>query len=279
MNPDGGQPPGAIGNEDAPRGPNTIAQGLDVLIVIPHLGPGGAQRVASLLANHWQRGDRRVGLLTLYDEPPDAQDLNPDIVRLSIEDRRLQSAPARRARFLGLGSKAIQFDQERPWVREAVAQLSTALRPVVAWLRAGAGKVKSNLRIVQRVRSIRAVFSRHEPPVVISFLGATNIQTVLAAYRLPCKVVISERNDPALQALNPPWERLRPIVYPRADLVTANSCGAVESLGAYVAAKRLRQVQNPLMILPCDTHYRRHQPRLISVARLVHQKGIPPRHR
>lgn len=236
MNPDDGQLHGAIGGEDVPRRAKADGQRLDLLIVIPHLGPGGAQRVASLLANHWQLGDRRVGLVTLYDEPPDAHELSPDIVRLSMTEPRLRTVPGRRSRILG-------------WVQ--------------------------TLRVLfQRILSLRAVFRQHKPPVVISFIGATNIQTVLAAYRLPCKVVISERNDPALQALNPPWERLRPIVYPRADMVTANSLGAVESLGAYVAAKRLRQVQNPLMIRPCDTRCRRHQPRLISVARLVHQKGI-----
>lgn len=265
MNPDDGQLPGAIGGEDVPRRAKADGQRLDLLIVIPHLGPGGAQRVASLLANHWQLGDRRVGLVTLYDEPPDAHELSPDIVRLSMTEPRLRTIRGRRPRIPG-------------WVQTLRVRLSPALSPLkgpyIAATKVGIGRIKSSIQIFQRILSLRAVFRQHKPPVVISFLGATNIQTVLAAYRLPCKVVISERNDPALQALNPPWERLRPIVYPRADMVTANSLGAVESLGAYVAAKRLRQVQNPLMIRPCDTRCRRHQPRLISVARLVHQKGI-----
>jgi glycosyltransferase involved in cell wall biosynthesis len=114
----------------------------------------------------------------------------------------------------------------------------------------------------------------HQSPVVISFLGATNIQTVVAARGLATKVIISERNDPALQQLNPPWERLRPVYYPEADIVTANSAGAVRTLGQFVPKGKLRQVPNALVIPPCPAGIDPHQKRFIAVARLVDQKGI-----
>ncbi len=235
---------------------------LDLLIVVPHLGPGGAQRVASLLANHWQQGDRQIGLLTLYDEPLDAQTLNPQVVRLSLAQPGFHKVPVRRLR------------RPRPKTTQTGTMQPRSNRAIVGPIGAGVGKVRSLVGILRRIARLRALFKLHEPRVIISFIGATNIQTILAAHRLRCKVVISERNDPALQALDPPWEGLRPIVYPRADLVTANSLGAVQTLAAHVPSTRLRQVRNPLKLRPCPAECRRRQPRLIAVARLVHQKGI-----
>lgn len=48
------------------------------------------------------------------------------------------------------------------------------------------------------------------------------------------RVVISERNDPARQVLAPPYHALRPVFYKRADAVTANTRGALETMSAYV---------------------------------------------
>ncbi len=282
MSSDHGQPPGT-GLQPSPA---VLGRPFDLLIVIPHLGPGGAQRVASLLANHWQKGDRQIGLLTLYDEPADAQTLSPQVIRLSLAQPISRGVRGRRHRLRRLHAIAIKLGLDG---------LLRLKRTVVGPIRRPAGAVKSYLRNLDRVFRVsaqrfpaaaavfragycvlrlRALFKRHKPRVIISFLGATNIQTILAAHRLRCKVVISERNDPAMQALKPPWEGLRPIVYPRADLVTANSQGAVQTLAAYVPSTRLRQVPNPLMLRTCAAEWRRHQPRLIAVARLVHQKGI-----
>ena len=53
------------------------------------------------------------------------------------------------------------------------------------------------------------------------------------------RVVISERNDPTRQELQEPWRSLRPRVYPLADLITANSHGALRELTNYCPAEKL----------------------------------------
>ncbi|WP_295888243.1 glycosyltransferase [uncultured Thiohalocapsa sp.] len=126
----------------------------------------------------------------------------------------------------------------------------------------------------RRVRMLRKRIEHYRPSVVISFLGGTNIQTILACQGLPCRVIISERNDPALQELDSPWEFMRARCYRRADLITANSSGAVDSLRHFVPSERLRQVPNPLLVPSCPNDVVRWGHRLVTVARLVDQKGI-----
>jgi glycosyltransferase involved in cell wall biosynthesis len=126
----------------------------------------------------------------------------------------------------------------------------------------------------RRVRMLRERIEHYRPSVVISFLGGANIQTILASQGLPCRVIISERNDPALQQLDPPWEFMRARCYQRADLITANSAGALDTLRIFVPSERLRQVPNPLSVPPCPANVVRSGKRLVTVARLVEQKGI-----
>jgi glycosyltransferase involved in cell wall biosynthesis len=123
-----------------------------------------------------------------------------------------------------------------------------------------------------RVRWLRRRFQERRPRAIISFLGGYNIETLLAARGLGIRVVISERNDPALQRLGPPWQRLRPKIYPEADLVTANSAGALQHM-PYVPEAKRRQVANPLSIPHCPPQIERGQNRLVYVGRLIEQKA------
>jgi glycosyltransferase involved in cell wall biosynthesis len=130
----------------------------------------------------------------------------------------------------------------------------------------------SLLRVsVWGVPGLRNLLREIEPDVVLSFLGATNIITIAAAKDLPSRVVISERNDPSRQQLNPPWEGLRPLIYPVADVVTANSHGAVEHLQGYCASTTLAYVPNPVVIP--DEGSRQQGNSILFLARLVHQNG------
>jgi glycosyltransferase involved in cell wall biosynthesis len=114
-----------------------------------------------------------------------------------------------------------------------------------------------------------------QAPVTLAFLGATNIVAALARHGLPTRLVISERNDPARQQLQPVWQELRPLMYRAADVVTANSLGAVETMRAWMPASRLAHVPNPLRVPPDPgTRRLRDGPRFISVGRLVPQKRV-----
>ena len=127
----------------------------------------------------------------------------------------------------------------------------------------------------RQVLATRMLMEHVQAPVTLAFLGATNIVAALARQGLPTRLVISERNDPARQELMPVWQELRPLMYGAADVVTANSRGAVETMRSWMPASHLAHVPNPLRVPPDPGSRRsRSQPRFISVGRLVPQKRV-----
>jgi len=251
----------------------------DLVFVLPHLGPGGAQRVASLLLNYWQEHGVSPAVLTLYRNP-DAYRLHPRILR---EDFAPNDGP-RDDKLLA----RLYFHLEAHLSEEYSSAANRVLRDLTKLLLDGLRSVRAVRASVlnrlspnrgesyaeRRVAWLRSRLQALSPKVVVSFVGSTNIQTLIAARELSVKVVISERNDPALQLLDPPWENMRPLVYPEADIVTANSAGALITMQSYVPAEKLRQVANPLEIRACPQSEARRQQRLIVVARLVQQKAV-----
>ncbi len=248
----------------------------DLLVVMPHLGAGGAQRVVTLLLNHWHRQGLHTTLITLFPMA-DAFALDPGIERLDYITRMEASSGQ-----TSLGKLYFRVQDELEERRDsggrASEHIADAGLTVLDWVRQARAYVLTHffpLRLTlasPRVKWLRQRFQERRPRVIISFLGGSNIQTLLAARGLGIKVVISERNDPALQRLDPPWQRLRPKVYPEADLVTANSAGALRHM-PYVPEPKRRQVANPLSIPTCPPEIERGRKRLVYVGRLIEQKA------
>ena len=98
--------------------------------------------------------------------------------------------------------------------------------------------------------------------------------TILACRGTGKRVVISERNDPALQSLGPDIDVLRKWIYRHADVVTANSHGALRTMERYVPVSKLVYVPNPLHIPTTVRSAAQRDKVILTVARLHHQKGI-----
>jgi GalNAc-alpha-(1->4)-GalNAc-alpha-(1->3)-diNAcBac-PP-undecaprenol alpha-1,4-N-acetyl-D-galactosaminyltransferase len=215
----------------------------DVVLVCPHLGDGGAQRVLCTLANAWIRRGRTVDVITLYGSE-DVYPLDPRIRRTRV----LKAQGIKRA------------VPRAPGLRTTISHRYTLYKS-----------------LFQQVRKLRRAIKESRAPVVVSFTGSANVMTVLACAGLDTRVVISERNDPARQILKHPWNALRPLVYNRADLVTANSRGALAALRAYVDPDKLAFVPNPLVVdhkIPPPGETRAaEQPAILTVGRLHEQKA------
>lgn len=126
---------------------------------------------------------------------------------------------------------------------------------------------------VRRVRHLRRAIRQADAPRALSFIAGTNILTLLATRGLPLRVVVSERNDPARQRIGRVWELLRRRCYRWADVVTANSVGAMDALHAHVPAARLVLIPNSVTPrAPTDPALRR--PVFLAVGRLSHQKSF-----
>jgi len=135
------------------------------------------------------------------------------------------------------------------------------------------GRVAGFLR---RWRAMRSVLKTSRPDVAVAFVGPTNLLLILAAIglRTGCRIVISERNDPNIQRLRWPWDSLRRRLYRRADIVTANTTGAIESMRGYVPADRLRMIPNPVALPEAGRETAAPAVRrILNVARLHPQKG------
>ncbi len=135
--------------------------------------------------------------------------------------------------------------------------------------RSSAGALRANL---DRVRRLRRALKSIPAPVVVGFIAHTNVILVLAAIGLGKRVVVSERNDPRRQSFGPIWDALRRWLYPRADVVTANSRAAVEAMAAFVPRAKLAFLPNPLRP-PAPARAVRREAMVLAVGRLEPQKG------
>ena len=248
----------------------------DLWLVLPHLGAGGAQKVALIAARHFAAQGLKVKLVTLIPGHPVAHALPDGIPLLEL------GAPIHRSWWARAGRFALaQLDKLIRWV------FQLQLRWFAGWFQSkvdpgGRGLVMQLFRAGTeatagfRFRQLRRQFRSQRPRRVLALLTRTNITCCCAAWDLPIHLVVSERNDPSLQLLPEVWQRLRPLAYRRADVVTANTAGVLEALDSMGAWERLALLPNPLPGVPATVlgSGASTATGFITVARLVPQKGL-----
>ena len=246
--------------------------------VIAHLGPGGAQRVAVNAANALVARGFDVHV-TILGHRPIVYWVDPRIVFHSSSPVTA-AFPASDA-----GSLDDELEQIAPVKTEGgepakpTSLLGRYVKPylhprVLAFGLKTAGPVFSVIWQGRRTIWLRRTIRKIKPDAVLSFLTQTNILTVLATRGLATHTAISERNDPRLQRHRPRVEFMRRVVYPWADVVTANSKGALDALQAFVPEEKLAFLPNPLADQPSSETFAFTAPTVITVGRLVEQKGI-----
>lgn len=127
---------------------------------------------------------------------------------------------------------------------------------------------------IRRLSRLRRAIRDSGASVVVSFVGTTNILTILATRGLGIGVVISERNDPSRQSLGAVWNWLRRLTYSRANVVTANSARAIDALLHYVPRPKLQLINNPIDPTTIASSGRHDQSTILAVGRLSYQKGF-----
>ncbi|MFC1852892.1 glycosyltransferase [candidate division CSSED10-310 bacterium] len=265
------------------------ARKKELAIVIPHLGDGGVQRVVSILANIWSGQGRRLCVISLYKDD-EAYTLDKSIEHIRLYDWQyggfllmiIESLRLKVERLKNLKLFLVLMDYlEKAGFFTAISSLNkTLLKFIIRLSSLGliSGLWKIHLPIFFRVQKLRQAIDYTGAPVVLSFCGSANIMSILAGKPLGKKVIISERNDPCRQKLEFPWNAMRSIFYGQADVVTANSRGALPYLEKYVLPEKLLFVPNPL---PQPPQYPVDGPgsvkgnphRILIVARLHRQKG------
>ena len=115
----------------------------------------------------------------------------------------------------------------------------------------------------------------NRPKLLISFITRTNILAIVASRFLFLKVFISERNDPSRQNKNIFFAFLSLITYPFASVVTANSCGAIDTLSKFPFCTPVF-LPNPVenIEIPVSSLSNTRKKSVLSCSRLVPQKRI-----
>ena len=247
----------------APSNPALAPRRKRVALVIFHMGPGGAQRVVANAVGPLL--DRGIDLhLLLFTERADAYPIDPR-VKVHVWMPLASGTPA----FDGEEGDPGASRQSDPGAQRASGK--SGLRSIKRLVPNAAAFAYELVRISAWIRrTLQAV----EPDAVLSFLTQTNILTIVATRGLGVRTVISERNDPRLQRHRPRVELLRRVVYPWADVVTANSKGALETLGDFVPNEKLAFLPNPMLPVPATKGGAFAAPTVITVGRLVEQKGL-----
>jgi glycosyltransferase involved in cell wall biosynthesis len=149
--------------------------------------------------------------------------------------------------------------------------------PDIAIVRLGVppGKLSrwtSTLAVSRRIWRLRSAIRRARPDFVLSFLTRTNVMTLLASLGMSVPIVVSERNNPAIQPFGRIWRWLRSHLYPRAFGLVTMTQGALDYFPP--AMRRRGWVIANAVDLPCSWVNRRGGNTLAAVGRLTHQKGF-----
>ena len=129
---------------------------------------------------------------------------------------------------------------------------------------------------IRRIVGLRRAIIASRAPVVVSFIGITNILVVFASILLKKRIVVSERNDPARQPINIFWKLLRRITYPLADKVVTNNKRSMPYLSRFVGSRKLLYIPNNGAVKFADQvcFDRKPNKMVLAVGRLHPQKAF-----
>jgi glycosyltransferase involved in cell wall biosynthesis len=239
----------------------------ELILVCNSLDAGGIERVVSTLANEWSRRGRKVSVITLHDRRR-LYKLDPAVHHV-IVDRVGLSRIADLLRWFATRLRA--EGQTRLWLLSVLfgGLVKISYEPLFRTY----FDIACNYEAVLLRRALRRV----ESPLIVSLGMPVNIITLKASKGLKRRVVISERSDPTRPLRVKNWNALARKLYQNADLVTANTHGALRNLSDFVEDGKLAFVPNPLALSNGNGHasHTESSPQflILSVARLVWDKA------
>ncbi len=207
---------------------------MRIAFVIPTLGPGGAERVASLLSSDWASRKHVVELIAFETDPAEpfhSLDRNVTIHRL-----------------------------------EAARKTSGLF-----------ARVSAN---VKRIARLRALLRRLRPEIVVAFMTEANVVALVASHALPCRVVVSERNQPNRPGLAMVHRLARRLFYHRAAAIVMQTEGLADWARARFRT-RVDVIPNPVAFHNAASGGTQLAKRrdgdtltIVAVGRLAPQKGF-----
>jgi glycosyltransferase involved in cell wall biosynthesis len=247
----------------------------DLVFVCECLGAGGIQRVVSTLSNEWTRRGRKVCVVTRLDRYFFELDTSIEHVVFTSERVRRQAPQLLRAVAVrDLARVKLRRSRLAQW--RGASMFAEVLYGLVVRLPV---RIYFAAIFTLDVLALRRTLARLDAPLVIAMGTPLNLTTLVATLGMSRCVVISERGDAkAMQQSWWPWGWAAAKLYEKANLVTANSRALVGQMNAFVRARKLAFVPNPLWVERGhgrDRDYDSTQTPtvVLSVARLVPEKA------
>lgn len=278
---------------------------MKILLTIHHLQNGGAQRQVLELARLLTQRGHLVKVAVLEDEQSTEvksgyREAYSDVEVLSCERELVTQSVFIWLSRKKLGQRLLRSSKEATprggYPRRIVFRFRDFLfRLISAMFRFAAGFLLGPLLLISaeisnkflllrlmvqepsillHSLSLRSLTRREEFDLAVSFLSKTNCVTLTAFLQSSTPVVVSERNNYALQDHKQSLRRFRGLVYPKAFLITANTQFALADIQKDFPSSNVRW-------LPNSYAYRgrpRKRERLVSkacvVSRLEPQKNI-----
>ncbi len=225
---------------------------MKITLVIASLGGGGAERVASGMANYWAERGREISLLTMCGSHLSSHfDLHPKVLRHDLGTKpSCRSMPDQRSLSLLLGTLHSCSQAEQ----------------------------SAFISDFNRILALREALINLRPRTIISFIDVTNIRTLLATQGLGLPVIISEHCDPHYNNIGAGWEGLRRLMYPQAKYLTVLTEEAAPYFSGFMDG-RVRVMPNPIPNAARLAHNQtetRHKAgrTLLAMGRLAYEKGF-----
>jgi GalNAc-alpha-(1->4)-GalNAc-alpha-(1->3)-diNAcBac-PP-undecaprenol alpha-1,4-N-acetyl-D-galactosaminyltransferase len=224
---------------------------MRITLIISTLTGGGAERVATTMANYWAAKGWEVTILTTdFGSESPCYGLHPSVSHVDLSSPRFKGHPEESQASARLDD--LMHDCSRP--ERAV------LIPEAAHI----------------LRMRRAIVST-SPDAAISYIDRTNICVLVAIRGLGVPVIVSEQCDPNNSSLGAGWELLRRRLYPEARYVavlTDESLGYFSSL-AHMRGRIIPNALTPAVFAHSDeVPQQRHGKTLMAMGRLAHEKGF-----
>lgn len=138
----------------------------------------------------------------------------------------------------------------------------------------GENKMPSIKRMFVRWKKIRQAVKKISPDIVISFMSETNIDVCFALWGMKIPVIVSERNDPAVDPSSKLKKIMRKVAYikPRGFVFQTPDARAYFSKRIQ---KKSKIILNPLGKVMPERFDGEREKRIVAVGRLNKQKNFP----
>ncbi len=227
-----------------------------ILMVMPVMKGGGAERVASLLLNEFNRNGYDCEFLLTSSKTEDTinRDLNPDIPITSVYGNKS-----------GLVFKALRVLSSL--ICKPFELLKLAVPACFAYL-------SFFSQYHAEIKALRDKLEREPETKVISFLQPSVPITLIAAKKLPNRVVISERGDPKRLLKKRYGYNFIKKYYQRADAVVFQTNDAKAAYPESIS-KKGTVIFNPINNKLPKAYHGEREKQVTTFCRVSRQKNLP----